>query len=169
MDSAALFGLSVLMSFVAFGTVTKLYILPRLRAVRRDDSLVPLLIPHTFRFVGLSFLIPGVVSPSLSPVFAIPAAYGDLIAAILAVVAISGLVARTSWAIPAVWVFNVWGALDLVYAFYQGQFGVRIGPGSLGAAFFIPTVVVPPLLVIHGLIFWLLLRPGDPSHSPNRR
>ena len=158
MDSAALFGLSVLMSFVAFGTVTKLYILPRLRAVRREDALVPLLIPHTFRFVGLSFLIPGVVSPSLSPVFAIPAAYGDLIAAILAVVAISGLVARTSWAIPAVWVFNVWGALDLMQAFYQGQFGVRVGPGSLGAAFFIPTVVVPPLLVIHGLIFWLLLR-----------
>jgi len=59
MDSAALFGLSVLMSFIAFGTVTKLYILPRLRAVRRDDALVPLLIPHTFRFVGLSFLIPG--------------------------------------------------------------------------------------------------------------
>ena len=158
MDSAALFGLSVLMSFVAFGTVTKLYILPRLRTVRREDALVPLLIPHTFRFVGLSFLIPGVVSPSLSPVFAIPAAYGDLIAAILAVVAIAGLVARTSWAIPAVWVFNVWGALDLVHTFYQGQFGVRIGPGSLGAAFFIPTVVVPPLLVIHGLIFWLLLR-----------
>ena len=158
MDSAALFGLSVLMSFVAFGTVTKLYILPRLRTVRREDALVPLLIPHTFRFVGLSFLIPGVVSPSLSPVFAIPAAYGDLIAAILAVVAISGLVARTSWAIPAVWVFNVWGALDLMHAIYQGQFGVRVGPGSLGAAFFIPTVVVPPLLVIHGLIFWLLLR-----------
>jgi hypothetical protein len=52
MDSAALFGLSVLMSFVAFGTVTKLYILPRLRAVRREDALIPLLIPHTFRFVG---------------------------------------------------------------------------------------------------------------------
>lgn len=93
----------------------------------------------------------------LSAAFAIPAAYGDLAAAILAVVAISGLVARASWAIPAVWVFNVWGTLDLLHAIYQGQIGVRIGPGSLGAAFFIPTVVVPPLLVIHGLIFWLLL------------
>jgi hypothetical protein len=39
-----------------------------------------------------------------------------------------------------------------------GQFGVAIDPGSLGAAFFIPTVVVPPLLVLHGLMFRLLLR-----------
>jgi hypothetical protein len=168
MSSEALFGLSVLMSFIAFGIVTRLYIWPKLRVMRREDALIPLVVPHTFRFVGLSFLIPGVVSPSLSPAFAIPAAYGDLAAAILAVVAILALVARASWAIPIVWVFNVWGAVDLLHAIYQGQIGVRIGPGSLGAAFFIPTVVVPPLLVIHGLIFWLLLRPRQSSRAPNR-
>jgi hypothetical protein len=117
-----------------------------------------LVIPHTFRFVGLSFLIPGVVSPSLSPAFAIPAAYGDLAAAILAGIATLALAAGASWAIRIVWVFNVWGTVDLLHAIYQGQIGVGIAPGSLGAAFFIPTVVVPPLLVLHGLIFWLLLR-----------
>ena len=159
MDSEALFGLSVLMSFLAFGIVTKLYIWPRLRVMRREDALVPLVVPHTFRFVGLSFLIPGVVSPSLSSAFAIPAAYGDLGAAILAVVSTLALSARAFWAIPIVWVFNVWGTADLLHAVYQGQIGVHIGPGSLGAAFFIPTVVVPPLLVTHALIFWLLLRP----------
>jgi hypothetical protein len=87
MSSGALFGLSVLMNFVASGIVTKLYIWPRLRIARREEALIPLIVPHTFRFVGLSFLIPGVVSSSLSPDFAIPAAYGDLGAAILAVVA----------------------------------------------------------------------------------
>src|SRR5262245_31212187 len=147
------------MSFLAFGIVTGVYIWPRLRAMRRADALIPLVIPHTFRFVGLSFLVPGVVSPSLSPAFAIPAAYGDLVAAILAGVATLALAARASWSIPMVWVFNVWGALDLLHAFYQGQIGVGIVPGSLGAAFFIPTLVVPALLVTHGLVFWVLLRP----------
>ena len=52
----------------------------------------------------------------------------------------------------------MWG-VDLLYAVYQGQIGIGIGPGTLGAAFFIPTVVVPPVFVTHGLIFWLLLRP----------
>jgi hypothetical protein len=161
MSSDALFGLSILMSFLAFGLVVKLYIWPRLRVMRRADALIPLVIPHAFRFLGLSFLIPGVVSPTLSPAFAIPAAYGDLVAAILAGVATLALAARASWAIPIAWVFNVWGTLDLLHAIYQGQIGVGIAAGSLGAAFFIPTVVVPPLLVTHGLMFWLLLRPEE--------
>src|SRR5512137_2206646 len=87
MDGRALCGFRVLMSFVAFGLVTKLYILPRLRMLNQKDALVPLMVPHAFRFIGLSFLVPGVVSPSLPSAVAAPAAYGDLIAAVLAVVA----------------------------------------------------------------------------------
>ena len=158
MKFEALFGLSVLMGFVAFGIVTKLYIWPRVRLMRREDALLALVVPHTFRFVGLSFLVPGVVSPSLPSGFATPAAYGDLGAAILAIVATWALAARLSWAIAIVWVFNVSGTADLLFAFYQGQFGGGLVPGALGAAFYIPTVIVPPLLVTHGLIFWLLLR-----------
>ena len=59
-----------------------------------------------------------------------------------------------------VWLFNLWGTADLLYAFYQGLIGVRFNPGQLGAAFFIPTVAVPLLFITHGLIFRLLLR-GD--------
>ena len=158
MTTAALFGLSILMNFVASGILTKLYILPRLRVMNREEALLPLVAPHMFRFVGLSFLVPGVVSTSLSTDFARPAAFGDLAAALLAVIAVLALSARASWALPIVWIFNLWGTIDLLYAIYQGQIGVRIDPGSLGAAFYIPTVVVPPLLVTHGLIFWLLLR-----------
>jgi hypothetical protein len=98
----ALFGLSVLMSFVAFGLVTRLYIWPRLRALPRNEALLPLILPRAFRFVGLSFLVPGVVSPALSTAFSRPAAYGDLAAAVLAVVATAALAARASWAIAAV-------------------------------------------------------------------
>jgi len=143
---------------VAFGIVTRLYIWPRLRSISREDALIALTVPHTFRFVGLSFLVPGVVSPSLPSAFAAPAAYGDLVAAILAIIAIGALSAYAVWAIAIVWLFNVWGTADLLNAIYQGQIGVRIGPESLGAAFFIPTVIVPALLVTHGLSFWVLLR-----------
>jgi hypothetical protein len=159
MSSDALFGLSILMCFVALAIVTKVVVWPRLRGMRGTDALIPLVIPHTFRFLGLSFLIPGVASPSLPRAFAIPAAYGDLVAAVLADMATLSLAARASWAVPIVWVFNVWGTVDLLHAVYEGQIGVGIDPGSLGATFFIPTVVVPLLLVTHVLIFWLLLRP----------
>jgi hypothetical protein len=159
MDIQAVFGLSVLMSFVAFGLITTLYIWPRLRCLARDEALVPLVVPHTFRFIGLSFLVPGVVSPVLPSAFAAPAAYGDLVAALLAVAATIALARRASLATVLVWLFNVWGAADLLFALYQGLFGVQLDARMLGAAFFIPTAVVPPLLITHGLIGWLLVRP----------
>ena len=161
MSIGALFGLSVAMSFIASGIIAWLFVWPRLKVMSRDDALLPLVVPHTFRFVGLSFLVPGVVSPSLAPAFAAPAAYGDLGAAILAIAAVFSLRYRTLWAIPLVWLFNLWGTIDLLNAIYQGQIGVGIGPGSLGAALFIPTVIVPALLITHGLIFRLLLQPRD--------
>jgi len=158
MNIRLLFGLSILMSFVAFGLVTKLYIWPRLRTREREAALVPLVVPHAFRFIGLSFLVPGVVSASLPSAFAIPAAFGDLVAAILALAATMALSRRWSSAILLVWLFNVWGAADLLLAYYQGL-RIDLDARMLGAAFFIPTAIVPPLLITHGAIFRLLLRP----------
>jgi hypothetical protein len=57
-----------------------------------------------------------------------------------------------------VWVFNVVGAVDLLNAFYQAdRLGVGLTPGLQGAAYFIPTVLVPLLLVTHALVFRILL------------
>jgi hypothetical protein len=110
MNAHALLGLSALMSFVASIVAANLFVWPRLRTMARDDALVPLVAPHMFlRTIGLGFLVPGVVSPSLSAVFASPAAYGDLVAGILAVVATMALAKHASWAIALVWVFNIWG------------------------------------------------------------
>jgi hypothetical protein len=68
------FGLSVLLSFIAFGLVGALYVWPWARLQSREDALVPLVALHAFRFIGLSFLVPGVVSPELPASFTEPAA-----------------------------------------------------------------------------------------------
>jgi hypothetical protein len=151
----AFFGTSVALGFVAWGIIAARYLWPVLRSQPRDRALRPLLLLHSFRFIGLAFLVPGVVSPDLPGAYARPAAYGDLIAAVLALLALAGLQSRLG--IVLVWVFNLWGSADLLYAFYQGL-GVGLEPGQLGAAYFIPTVVVPLLLITHGLVFRLLLR-----------
>src|SRR6516164_2196158 len=78
----------------------------------------------------------------------------------LAIIATIALTLRVAWAAALAWLFNLWGTADLLYAFYQGLIGVGIDPAALGAAFYIPTLVVPPLLVTHAMIFWLLLRAG---------
>lgn len=159
MNPRASFGLSILLSFVAFGLITNLYIWPQLHRVSTVSALTALVAIHMYRFVGLGFLIPGVTSVALPSAFARPAAWGDLGAAILALVATLSLCTHASWALDVVWVFNLWGAADLLYAMVNGPRRLAAtGPGPLAAMYFIPTLIVPALLVTHGLIFWLLLR-----------
>lgn len=74
MNSKVLIGICIVVSFIAFGRMLQLYVWPRLRGMSREDALNALAVPHMFRFVGLSFLMPGVGSPMLSPEFAKPAA-----------------------------------------------------------------------------------------------
>ena len=110
----------------------------------------------------MAFLIPGVTSEVLDSRFANPAAYGDLLAAVLALIAIMALRRRWGMAIPLVWIFNIEGSLDLLNALFQG---FRHTPaGHLGATYFIPAVVVPALLVTHFMVF-RLLRSAKPYWS----
>ena len=154
MSVRAIFGLQVVLSLVVYSLIAHWYVVPRLAALPLRDALTPLLLLHAFRYLGMVFLVPTVVGPALPAAFAVPAAYGDLLAALLALLAIAAL--RQAWpvAIPLVWLFNVEGTLDLVNAFYQG---LRNNV-QLGAAYYIPTVAVPALLVTHAMIFAMLIR-----------
>jgi hypothetical protein len=158
MDVLLIFALSALMSLVSSAVIARLYVWPWLQAKSRNQALVSLVAPHMFlRFIGLSFLVPGVVSPALPAAFAVPAAYGDFVAGILAIIATIAVAKHVSWAVPAVWLFNVWGAADLLFAFYQGLHA-GLQPGTLGAAYYLLTAIVPLLLTTHFLIFRLLTR-----------
>ena len=155
MQPQVVFGISVLQGFVVWGIIGARYIWPALRGRPRAEALRPMLLLHAFRFVGLAFLVPGVVSPDLPDAFARPAAYGDLATSLLALLAIATLGSRLGTMI--VWVFNIVGTMDLLNAFYQAdRLGVGITPGLQGAAYFIPTVLVPLLLVTHALVFRIL-------------
>ena len=165
MDPRAIFGINVLMNLISSFVIAKLFVWPWLRTMSPNDALIRLVSPHMFlRFIGLSFLVSGVVSPNLPAAFAIPAGYGDLIAGILAIIATVALARRAVWAIASVWLFNLWGAADLIFAFVQGA-RVQLDPGDLGATYFIVTAVVPSLLVTHALIFMLLVSKSTKGHS----
>jgi hypothetical protein len=151
---------SIAFSIIAWAVVTARYIWPALRHRQRAEALRPLLILHSFRFLGLAFLVPGVVSPDLPYAFARPAAYGDLIAATLALLSLQFL--RSEVGVVIAWVFNLWGAADLFNAFYQANRAGLVA-GQLGATYFIPTLVVPLLLITHGLAFRILLQHENES------
>jgi len=154
MTTQQIFGLQVALSFVVYGLVAKWYVGPRLATLPLGAGLAPLLVLHALRHMGMVFLVPTVVGPSVPASFAMPAAYGDLLAGLLALAALIAL--RGAWpvAIPIVWVFNVVGLLDLINAFYQGL----SADVQLGAAYYIPTFIVPALVITHVMVFRMLLR-----------
>src|SRR5215472_15796087 len=151
------FGLSVLGAFLASTVVAYTYVWPVLRALPRYDPLRLLAAFNAFRFFGMSFMVSGFVSPALDSSFASQIGWGDFIAAILALLSMAALSWRWAVAIPIVWIFNVWGTLDLLNAYYVGvtQMG---NPGLLAAGIYVPALYVPLLLVSHTLIFLLLTR-----------
>jgi hypothetical protein len=155
MQSQFAFFVSITFSVIAWGIVAARYIWPELRLRSQAEALRPLLILHSFRFIGLAFLVPGVVSPDVPSAFAQSAAYGDIIAAILALLALTSLSGRAG--IVIAWIFNIWGTADVFNAFYQANHS-GLMPGQLGATYFIPIFIVPLLLITHGIGFRILLR-----------
>jgi hypothetical protein len=154
MNPQQIFGLQVLLSFLVYALVARWYVTPRLASRPLHAALQPLLVLHASRHLGMIFLVPTVVGPALPASFAVPAAYGDLLAGLLALAAIVALRARSRIALPLTWLFNIIGLLDLINAFYQGlTHDVQLGP-----AYFIPTFIVPALVITHVMMFRMLVR-----------
>jgi hypothetical protein len=157
MPSAALFAISVAFGLTVWSAVAAHYIWPALRERPSPENLKPILLLHGFRFLGLAFVTPGVVSPELPYALAQPIAYGDLATAILALFSLAALGTRAGKAVT--WAFNIFGTADLVFGFFQGaRISLPDRPGLLGAGYFILMAYVPLLLVTHGLVFRILLR-----------
>jgi len=158
MPMPLIFGLTAAFGFLAWGVFAAQYIWPAISKRERAEALRPILVLHGLRYIGLVALIPGVVSPQLADTpFARELAYGDLAAAILALIALAAL--RTRFAGPLVWIFNIVGTVDLLNAFYQGsRISLPDAPGVLGASYFLPVFGVPLLFVTHVLVFRVLMR-----------
>jgi hypothetical protein len=167
MNTLSIFALQFLLSILVIGLLAKWELVPRLSKLTTSDALFWLTVPHAFRHIGLVFLVPGVVYQPLPDNFAAPAAYGDLAAGLLAIATLIALRSRWAIALPVAWVFNVVGTIDLANALRQAE-----AVPDFGAAWYIPTLLVPLLLVTHYLSFAQLLTSVRrsagklPAHNP---
>ncbi len=143
---------------LVFYVAARHYLLPRLGQLEPRSVLVPILLLHSLRHLGLMFLTRGAVYPGMPPQFAYPAAFGDLIAAGLAFASIP--VVRRDWSAgrPLVWTFNIFGTLDLIAAIALAT--IYQAPVFMGPAYWIPAFWVPGLLVTHYVTFIVLRRHG---------
>jgi hypothetical protein len=149
--------LNLVFSTFIFWVIVRLYLQPHLPGLEPRTVLIPILLLHATRHLGLMFLSPGATYAGMPPRFAYPAALGDFAASILALVALPAVVRRARPAKLLVWVFNLEGSIDLVAAIVLAT--VYDAEPFMGAAYWIPAIWVPALLVTHYLMFGLLARP----------
>lgn len=140
---------------LCFGT----YVLPRIKSMERIEAQRVIATVHSFRFFGLVFILPGFVGPNLPAGFATFAAYGDFAAGVLAVSALLTVRIR-----PLFWLFvvafNLVGAVDILLDYYHAiHVGVPALAGQLGAAYAIPILYVPMLMIAHIVALYWLVRP----------
>ena len=159
MSTETIFQIQLVLGYVAWLLCFAVYVLPRLRAMDRVDAHRAIATFHSFRFFGLVFIVPGVVGPHVPPNFASFAAYWDLATGLLAMLALLSVRVR-----PLFWLFvvafNLVGATDLVLDYYHAiRIGLPAVAGQLGAAYVIPIIYVPALMISHVVAFYFLTRP----------
>ncbi len=157
MSPETIFRIQLVLGYVAWLLCFSAYVWPRLKSMDMVTAQRAIATLHSFRFFGLVFILPGVVG-NLPASFAPFAAYWDLATGVLAMLALFTVRIR-----PVFWLFvvafNVVGIVDLILDYYHATVsGVPAIAGQLGAAYAIPIIYVPVLMITHVAAFYLLAR-----------
>lgn len=159
MSPATIFLLHLVLGYGAWLLCFSAYIWPRLKSMDRVEAQRAIATLHSFRFFGLVFILPGMVGPNLPSGFATFAACGDFATGILAMLALL-VVRRRAFFGPLVLGYSLVGIVDIVVDYYHG---IRLGlpelAGQLGAAYAIPIIYVPLLMITHLAALYLLACP----------
>ena len=158
MPAGAIFQIQLVAGYVAWLLCVRTYAWPRLKTMDPVDAHRAIATLHSFRFFGLVFILPGVTGPALPASFANFAAFADLATGLLAILALLTVRSR-----PLFWLFvvafNVVGISDFLIDYYHAvQIHLPEMAGELGAAYAIPILFVPLLMITHIAAITLLLR-----------
>jgi len=163
MSPTLIFQIQLILGYVPWLLLGSAYLFPRLRSIDPLEVQRGIAALHSFRFFGLVFLVPGVVGSGLPTGFATSAASGDFATGLLAMLALLTVRSRVLFQIVVV-AFNIVGIGDLVLNYIHGvEIDLPGHAGDLGAAYFIPVIYVPLLMITHIMAFALLFRRRAPS------
>ena len=159
MSTETLFRIHLVSGYAAWLLCFSAYVLPWLKSMDRAEAQRVIATLHSFRFFGLVFILPGVIGPNLPTSFGTFAAYADFATGVMAMLALLSFRLR-----PLFWAFvvafNLVGVTDLFVDYYQAiQVNLPALAGELGAAYAIPILYVPILMITHIVALYWLARP----------
>jgi hypothetical protein len=152
-NSAAL--LAMTLSFAVMAAAAVWYVVPWLKVTDWATGLTALLWIHAFRYVALQIFSAQQFGLAVSDTVRNQIAYGDVIAALLAVSAIIALRYGSRLAVPILWLFAAEAALDLLNSTIVGM-REQLFTSASGVTWLILTFYLPLLWVSLALLVWQL-------------
>ena len=157
MNPTTLTGVQFTFSMVIFALVARWYISPALSTLPVRSALVPLFLVHALRYLPSTAFAPGQVDPRVPTDAMAAIAYGDLVSAVLALIAALFLYYRMSGAIGVAWIVNIVTTADWLYAGFVAA-SHQLVTYPMGGNWYIINYYVPVIGIIHVMIYARLLK-----------
>jgi len=148
------------MGLVLYSLIFFWYVQPSFSRLPFEKAVLPMLLLHVFRFAGFTLLVVGQVDPSLPEEALSAIAYGDLLAALSALIAAIALRGQSSLAVPLIWIFTLIGFADIVNV---GRIAISLDLFNqyIGVMWFVAILFFPILLIAHIYIVYRLINNGN--------
>lgn len=146
--------INIFFSLLIFNAAYRWFLKPILPQLKPSIVVIPILLLHSMRHLGLMFVTTGVTSTAMPQQFAVPAAAGDFLAAVLAFTAAVLIHRKSKFAVSMTWLFSIVGIADFAIVVMLSR--VYRAADFMGGSYWIPSFWVPMLIVGHIIIITVL-------------
>lgn len=170
MSNLVILNLQTLVALGTYVVIFRIYLQPWFKAQPFDRAVLPLLILHTFRYLGLTLIIPGQIGPTVSQDALQIMAWGDFASGVTALLAAVAVHHRWSAATALVALFSLVGIGDLLTvgftAVNAGVFFADIGTMWFVLVLYAPVMLLAQLYIAYRLILHVSGRTSvSPAHN----
>ena len=156
MTNMLVLSVQMVMALTVFILIFRVYLQRWFTAQPLAVAVLPLLILHVFRYLGLTLIAPGQVEASVSRTALQVMAYGDLAAGVAALLAVLAVVSRSSLATASIVLFTVVGFGDFISVGYTaaqaGIIDADIGTMRFFLVTFAPALLLSQIYVAYRLV-----------------
>ncbi len=152
MNNFIILNMQATAGLITFYLAFKWYVFPRLAKLSIHDALVPMVLIHGLRYLGMVFMVDTQVYDAFPDDLAFTVGIWDYSTAILAIITAIALKNKWRYAIPLTWVFNIFGFTDLLVAFPQ-VFGIEFYNYDIGTMWWAFVTIGVVNVISHIYIF----------------
>ncbi len=167
MSNLVILNLQYLVAFSTYLVIFAIYLRPWFKAQPFDRAVLPLLLLHAFRYLGLTLIVPGQIDPAVSRDALQVMAWGDFASGVAALLAAVAVHHRWTTATALVALFSLVGIGDLIIVGYTainaGVFFADMGTMWFVNVIYAPVLLLAQLYIAYRLVIHLL---GKTSPSP---